>query len=235
MAKPWLTRANGLSLIAVLAHFPVGVAWIAWRMPGKIAHNLIRGFSRAYDAAWDALHDLSRELDYRTTSQMLVEWETALGLPDACLPAAGTIEERRQWIRFRLDKRRWNTIADWYELADLFGLRVRITPGFVVQRPALFQVIFPKPFYAFPKLGRFRVYIDLLDQKFGGFPYDGQSVEYDKFPIPFGGSSEYASQFRCLIERVAPANVLIIWNAFPAVPPNGNSITFSDDFDEEYS
>lgn len=235
MARPWLKRSDGLSLTAVLSHFPVGVAWIAFRMPGKVAHNLIRAFSKAYDVAWNALHDLSRELDYRTTDQMLVEWETALGLPDLCLPASTTIADRKRWIRFRLDKRRWNTIADWYELAELFGVSVRITPGWVVQRPALFQSFFPMPFYQFPKLGRFRVYIDLLDQEFGGFPYDGQSLEDHKFPIPFGGQSDFASQFRCMIERVAPANILIIWNEFPAVPPNGNGVTFTDDFDEEYS
>lgn len=234
---PWLKRSDGLSLPAVLAHFPTGVAWLAFQIPGTVARKLIEAFSKAYDAAWNALYALSRELDYRTTEQMIVEWETALGLPDPCLPASSTVsmEDRRKWIRFRLDKKRWNTLQDWYDLAELYGVSVRITPGWVVQRPALFESYFPIQLNRFPKLGRFRVYIDLLEQEFGGFPYDGSSLEDHRFPIPFGTQSQYASQFRCMIERVAPANVLIIWNEFPAIPPNGNSFTFSDDFDEEYS
>lgn len=232
--RTWLSE-QGVADEAVRAHFPTGHAWIALVTPGKVMHGLVGAFAAAYEAAWRFLGELWRELDYRTTTQMLVEWETALGLPDPCLPTASTIAERRAWIAFRLNKTRWNTFEDWHALAAMFGLSVRITPGWVVQRPALFDAYFPKPFYQFPKLGRFRVYIDLLDQEFGGFPYDGTSLVEHKFPIPFGGSSEYASQFRCMIERVCPANVLIIWNEFPVVPPRGNSITFSNDFTEDFA
>ena len=232
--RTWLSEED-VADTAVRAHFPTGHAWIALVTPGKILHSLIGAFAAAYEDAWRFLGALWRELDYRTTTQMLLEWEAALGLPDPCLPTATTLAERRAWIAFRLNKTRWNTLADWHALAALYGLTIRVTPGWVVQRPALFAGIFPKPFYDFPKLGRFRVYIDLLDEEFGGFPYDGTSITEDKFAIPFRSSSAFATQFRCMIERVAPANVLIIWNEFPAVPPNGNGVTFSDDFDEEFS
>lgn len=235
MANPWLEKASGLSITALLAHLPSGVAWLAFRVFGKVSNRLFTAWSREYEAAWNSLHALSRELDYRTTEQMVSEWEAALGLPDPCLPSATTLEDRKKWIRFRLDKKRWSTLDDWYELAEIYGVRVRITPGFIVQKPSLIASIFPIQLNLFPKLGRFRIYIDLLDEKFGGFPYDGATLEEHKFPIPFGGKSDFARQFRCMIERVAPANVLIIWNEFPIVPPNGNTVTFSADFEEDFS
>lgn len=233
-ARTWLDETQ-VADPAVRAHFPTGHAWIALVTSGKIMYRLVAAIAALFEDAWAFLGTLAAELDYRTTTNFLVEWETALGLPDPCLPASTSVADRRRWIAFRLDKKRWNTLQDWHDLAALYGLTVRITPGWVVQRPALFSAIFPKPFYDFPKLGRFRVYIDVLDQEFGGFPYDGTSITDDKFPIPFTSAGQYASQYRCMVERVAPANVLIIWNEFPAVPPNGNSLTFSGDFDEEFS
>lgn len=232
--KTWLSYI-GLAASAVAAHFPTGHAWIALRTSGKVMNGLLLAITESFESAWIALGDVSRELDYRSSSHMLVEWETALGLPDPCLPVARTTTERRQWIAFRLNKRRWNTAQDWHDLAALFGLEIRITPGWVVQRPALFESYFPKPFHLFPKLGRFRVYIDVLNQDYGGFPYDGAGVPEHRFPVPFGGVSGDFDQFRCMIERVKPANVLVIWNEFPAVPPHGTGHTFSPDFDAEFS
>lgn len=232
--QTWLSP-KGLAHQTLLAHFPFGHAWLALVTVGKVMYGLARACARSYDDAWCALQSLARELDYRTTDQMLVEWETALSLPDRCLPASTSIDDRRRWVAFRLDKRRWNTLQDWYDLAAMYGLTVRITPGWVVQRPSLFSKIFPVPIRVFPKLGRFRVYIDVLGQEYGGFPYDGTSITEHKFPIPLGGAPAYISQFRCMIERVAPANILIIWNEFPAVPPHGTGYTFTDDFDTEFS
>lgn len=229
------TDEQDVSHDAVLAHHPTGHAWVGLITAGKVMYGLVKAISEMFEDAWTFLCDLADELDYRTTTQMLVEWEEAVSIPDPCLPVGARVEERRQWIAFRLDKKRWNTLQDWYDLAALFGVSVRITPGWLVQRPALFDAYFPKPFHQFPKLGRFRVYIDILDQEFGGFPYDGTSLPDHQFPIPFGARTEYVGAFRCMIERVAPANVLIIWNEFPTTPPNGNGVTFTDDFTEEFA
>lgn len=230
----WLSPRN-LTHAAALHHFPVGAAWHAFRDLAKTAGKLVYAFSLGFEDAWRALGRTATEIDYRTGTSFLDEWEAALGLPDTCLPSDGSVEDRRKWIAFRLNKRRWTTIDDWHELAGMFGLQVRIVPGYVVQRPSLFAQIFPIPVRRLPKFGRFRVYIDVLGQSFGGFPYDGQSIPDHKFPIPFGGTEGEFDGYRCLIERVKPANVLIVWNEFPAVPPHGTGYTFTDDFDTEFS
>lgn len=232
--RTWLD-AVGKSYETVLKHFPLGDAWIAFRDSTKNAGRFLKSITNLYEDAWAFLRQTADEIDYRKSEQLIVEWETALSLPDPCLPKSNTVEDRRKWVAFRLDKRRWNTIEDWYELAALFGVSVRITPGYLVQEPSLFKQVVPVPMRVLPKLGRYRIYIDITDAVFGGFPYDGKRVPNHKIPIPFGEAPGEFQAFRCFIERIKPANVLIVWNESPAIPPNGNRLTFSPEFDEEYS
>tara|TARA_R110000824_G_scaffold95990_11_gene230357 strand:+ start:15338 stop:16039 length:702 start_codon:yes stop_codon:yes gene_type:complete len=233
MAQTWLTE-KPVSAAVLQSHLPLGRAWAGFRIPAKLAYRLVTALGNVHQDAWKYLASLYARIDYRTSTEMLTEWETAVGLPDKCFPRVSSETERRQWIAFRLDKTRWNTVADWHALAALFGVTVRITPGYLVQRAALFAEYYPRPYYEFPKLGRFRVYVDMLDQTFGGYPYDA-TVEGYEFEIPYSADSTASNQFRCVLEKVCPANVLIIWNRFPAIPPHGNSYTFDLEFDEEFS
>lgn len=230
----WLSPKN-LSYDAIVQHFPVGAAWFAIRDMTKVAGQLVYAISRFFEDGWSTLGGLARELDYRTGEQFLSEWEEALGLPDQCLPSDGSLADRRKWIAFRLDKRRWSRTEDWHELAALYGLTIRITPGWKVQKPALYAALYPKHYNLFPKLGRFRVYIDFLDQQWRGYPYDDPVSDGGSYPIWYGIGATAPEKLICLIERVKPANVIIIWNEFPEVPPNGTGSTFSDDFDLEFS
>lgn len=218
----------GDSLDALLRHLPQGVGWLAWRWPGKTAFKFVSALASLFDDAMDKLCAVSRELDPRTTIEMISEWETALSLPDPCLPTATTIEERRRNIWFRLNKKRWSKASDWHQLAAMFGLEIIITPGWWVQKPALYQMCYPKRYDLFPKLGRFRVYIDVKGQDFGGYDYgvDGRGPGYHEFVgVPYGLKAPNLDAFMCLIDRVRPAHVVVLWNLFPGrlpcVPPDG--------------
>ncbi|MDX2308091.1 MAG: putative phage tail protein [Hyphomicrobium sp.] len=217
----WL-EPRGTAADTLTRHFPLGVAWAMFRTPGKMARRLLEAYAAAYDDLSSALCRLVAELDPRTTTELIGEWETGLSLPDQCLPDATTLEERRQQILFRLEKRRWTTAADWKELALLFGLVIEITPGWIVQKPALYAFDYPKRYDLFPKLGRFRVYIDLLNADFGGYDY-GAADRGDGYPIPYLPSTERYERFKCLIDRIRPANSIVIWDApalaLPAEPP----------------
>lgn len=214
----------GSALLTLQRHLPLGTAWDAYRLPGKRAYRLWDAISRAFDDATAGLCRLIQELNPYTTQWLLPEWERAVGLPDICLPPAETEAERRALVIFRLAKRRWTTAQDWKDLAALFGLEISITPGWHVQRKALFgdrtggfdMFEFPLNFDLFPKLGRFRVYIDVAEIEFTGFEYGSAGTnEAVGFPIPFGGTDAALNRFACLIDRVRPANVIVIWNEFP--------------------
>lgn len=226
-------QPNGTSIQTLWAHLPFGYAWDAFRTAGKNAYRLLSGLASAFEDASQALCDLGLELDYRSAVQLLPEWERAVSLPDACLPVAETLAQRRAWVRFRLDKRRWSKEQDWHDLAELYGLEISITPGWIVQKPALYASCYPKRYDRFPKLGRFRVYVDVTNIAFGGYPYDGTVAPDYKYPLPYGAGTEQFSAFKCILERVKPANVVILWNKFPDIC-GCNGVTFSAEFTEEF-
>lgn len=207
---------NGQALANLQRHLPTGMAWDAYRIVGKNAYKLWSAFARSFDDATVALCRLVTELSPFSTEQLLPEWERAVSLPDACLPKATSLDQRRGWVVWRLAKRRWTTAQDWKDLAALFGLEIQITPGWYVQRPQLFEYRFPLGFDLFPKLGRFRVYIDVMNTDFAGFEYGAPGANANAgFPIPFGSTDDALNEFMCLIDRIRPANVVVIWNEFP--------------------
>lgn len=214
----------------VLAHVPQGIAWECFRRAGKTAYRLIHALSSGYEDAWRALCRLAHELDPRTTTELIGEWERAVSLPDPCLPAAQTLDERRAWIMWRLEKRRWTTAQDWKDLAALFGLEIAVTPGWLVQKPALYAAEYPKRYDLFPKLGRFRVYINVLNGACRGYPYGGASGG-SGYPIPYGCEDANYDAFKCLLMRVKPANVIIIWDA----PLESYGLCITQSFDQSYS
>ena len=205
---------RGSALTTLQRHLPTGLAWDAYRTVGKNLYQLWSAFATAYDDMSAALCRMIRELDPSTTVDMIGEWERAVGLPDPCLPQVTTLGERRFWVLWRLGRRRWTTAAEWIELAGLFGLDIRITPGWYVQRPALYDWSYPKRYDIFPKLGRFRVYIDVLNVPFAGYDY-GRDNRGPGYPIPYGSIDDRLASFICIIDRVRPANVVVIYNGNP--------------------
>lgn len=224
----------GQGLANLQRHLPTGWLWDAFRVPGKLMYRLLVAFSLAYEDMTAALCHLAVELNPFTTEQLIEEWERACGLPDPCLPKATTLEERRAWVIFRLAKRKWTTAGDWHDLAALFGLTISITPGWYVQRPALYDARYPKRYDRFPKLGRFRVYIDVDGMNFGGYDY-GKDGRGDGYPVPYGLSVQGLDGFMCMIDRVRPANVVVIWNQFPTTDERVcTRRTFDDIFAEPF-
>ena len=144
---------------------PTGFAWLAFKTPAKIAYKLMSALAKPFDDAWTLFFTVvSKELDPYKTEQLITEWEKALNLPDKCLGPGATLERRRELIVWRLARKRYTTAQDWIDLAwDLFGLEIRVTPGWRYQKPALYPAEYPIRYDLFPKLGRFRVYIDVLN------------------------------------------------------------------------
>lgn len=211
----------GRSLDVLLRHVPVGPAWTAFRVAGKRAHRMLRGFAGVYEEAWSALCGLALELNPFTTSELLPEWENGLGLPDSCLPSATTLDQRRSQLIFRLTKRRWTTAQDWKDLAALFGIEIIVTPGWKVQ-----EVV---PDETIPRESRFRVYIDYAEPQEIGYDY-GSPFRGSGYPVPYGQVAPYIRAFECLIDRIRPANVVVVFNANPA-----RNFCYSQTYESTYS
>lgn len=221
MSADYLAPKDDGSEKIIRRHIPPGIAWLAWVTPGKTAYKLLKALAGVFDDAWSRFYQVvTDELSPYTTDELLPEWEKALGLPDKCIGPQSDKDARRDMILLRLSRKRYTTLEHWVTLAEeVFGLEVTITPGWYVQKPCLFPAEFPMRFDIYPKLGRFRIYIDIHNVEFGGFPYDGTSIPDHKFPIPFGNPNEGFKRFQCFIERIRPSNVVIIWNNNPLNDP----------------
>ena len=202
-------REDERALANIQAHLPVGWAWVAARSRGKNLWQLLAALAGLYRDMSGALCRLVGELNPYTTTDLLPEWERAVGLPDSCFPSGQTIEERRLAVQEKLARRRYTTIDSWRELAARMGINATITPGDLINCTHGFPYTFPLVFDAGAiKGGRFRIYIEAsecLDKT--GFDYE--------LPVVFGEKTQRCEQFRCVIERIRPANVIVIWGSPP--------------------
>ena len=74
--------------------FPRGKAWNFTGDLGLLIDALAVEFCRVQDR----LNQMLVETDPRKTSELLVDWETSLGLPDECSALGTTVEERRNQV-----------------------------------------------------------------------------------------------------------------------------------------
>jgi uncharacterized protein YmfQ (DUF2313 family) len=100
----------------------------AWRLESDsvlsafmlaVAEELARVDGRA--------EDLMRELDPRTTTELLPDWERVMGLPDPCVSAAQTIQERRAAIVAKLTTIGGQSRQFFIGLAAALGYVITIT------------------------------------------------------------------------------------------------------------
>lgn len=190
---------------------PVGVAWLAFYTPGKIAYKLISACGLLLDLAWAEMYRIfCDELNPYRTRDLLPEWEKALDLPDRCIGAGLTIEERREMLLFRLRRKRWTTISDWQEIADMLGVEATFTPGDTLDNDIGYEYDYPIFYGGFRAGGRYRVYIELHNCGTEGYDY--------AYPVKYPTENAACKRLRCILERIRPACVILIWDKPPVLP-----------------
>lgn len=107
------------------ALLPRGRAWP--RQPGAVLTRLLAGLAGALARTHNRALDLLDEADPRTTVELLADWERVAGLPDSCLPATGTVQERRDALVARLTARGGQSRRFFIDLAAALGFTVTIT------------------------------------------------------------------------------------------------------------
>ena len=84
-------------------HLPTGRDWDAYRVKGTIDHAIASAIGGMYATVLDYFAYLRRELDPRTTTDLIADWETSVGLPDGCtVNRVLTLQERRDLVVLRL-------------------------------------------------------------------------------------------------------------------------------------
>lgn len=82
---------------------PPGKFWT--RALTSVAHQLYTALAKSFGRVVDRAVDLEAEMDPRTTTELIEDWERIAGLPDPCTTAPTLLEERRAALTARIISR----------------------------------------------------------------------------------------------------------------------------------
>ncbi|TCS35806.1 uncharacterized protein YmfQ (DUF2313 family) [Paucimonas lemoignei] len=111
---------------------PRGLAWS--RNPNGVLGKLYKAFSRSYASVHASLLLLARELDPRSSSQLLDDWERFAGLPDECSLIQGTESERRAAVHAKITATGGASASYFIQLAATLGYPGATVTEFPVAR-----------------------------------------------------------------------------------------------------
>ena len=177
---------------ALADYLPGGKLFAAKNIKDSNFRQLLRGIAGEMFNAQGYITTLNQEYLPDETNLFLNEWEQALGIPDDCFSGSGTNDERRRDILVKLTALGVQTVADFEQLAVVFGITVTVTPG-----------IDSDYVFANDTDARYSIVIDFTEQVGGSFTYD--------FPIIFGDTTDFI--LKCLYQKVDPANCQTIFRS----------------------
>lgn len=97
---------------------PEGLAWNAKTNVDSNLYKLISSLAEQIRALEDRIERLAYQWDVRITDDLIVEWETAVGIPDECRDRAADIATRRADVLDKLRKIPIKTVDDYKALAE---------------------------------------------------------------------------------------------------------------------
>lgn len=95
--------------------------------PDAVFLQLLAGIAETFYRLHVRCAALARETDPRTTSELLPEWESTVGLPDGCIPVGSTTEQRRAAVVARFTATGGASAAYFEAVAARYGYTVTVT------------------------------------------------------------------------------------------------------------
>jgi uncharacterized protein YmfQ (DUF2313 family) len=183
----------------VLANYlPTGILYTAKNIGESKLRKMLKALAHELTREQDKLYELSYEHKLDTTTNLIQEWERALGIPDDCFNTNQPIEIRRKQIVAKFAKMNLLTEQDWIDLAKLFGYDIRIIHP-IEDSGFDYDLDF---FFYTDKEARFVMIIEFLHM------YAPEDVFDCTFDFTF---SDDTNVVICLFEHLKPANVKLIF------------------------
>ena len=182
------------------AYLPRGLAFTSAQDITTNFGKFINGLAGEICRTYKALNDLSEDYDILSTSELLPQWESSLGIPDNCFPATGTNAERRLHVLIKFAKMNVQTIAQMQALAVSLGFTDAIV------RPYNESLLpYDVPFTPVASLGmpdsRYYIVITAANAVVATPPYD----------VPFTPTANNSTLLTCVFNIVRPANCQVIY------------------------
>ena len=125
MPETDLRARSAADYLRMLQHLlPQGQAWT--RAPGAVLTAVLQASADELERLDMAMRLLLMEILPTSAIAGLEDWERVLGLPDACLPAGTTLQERRSAVLAKLRDEGRQDLAYWYGVADSLEYDVTI-------------------------------------------------------------------------------------------------------------
>lgn len=149
-------------------NMPQGLAWNGKTDVESNIYKLFNAMASQIRALEDRVFRMATQFNPASTTDLLVEWETAVGIPDECRKRAELIQDRRDNVLTKLKKTPIVTIADYQALAEV-----------ITGEPAATWNIRPGS-QDFPAIDHYRFIL------FVGSPQQAAA----KFTLPFGNDNQ---------------------------------------------
>ena len=196
-----MKRRTAASYVEMLfAILPRGWAWP--RDFGTVLRELLTALAQELARVANRIYDLVIEQNTLTTSEMLTDHETDLGIPDECIDLEDTTEERRRYANAKLTSVGGQSKIAFIELADSLGYDVTIDEF----SPAIVGVAGIGDYISDPDRAFFYWRVNV--NTFGRIIYAavGDSVIGDLMSEYFG-----VPELECIFNKFKPAHTHIIF------------------------
>lgn len=174
---------------SIASYLPGGKLFISKHDSARNIRKLVAGLAEEAFRANRLMRQWNINYYPDKTTDLIEEWESALGIPDTCLKVDGiSLADRQRNIIVKLAGMNVQTAEDFEALALAFGVSATVVGG---KDPSVDPPILDD------KEARFTIVVRFVPTAV--FPYT--------FPIVFGNSS--ISILECLFEKIRPANCAV--------------------------
>lgn len=176
---------------------PTGAVWP--RDPDTTQRAAVTALMPTYERSWSVAQQIPVQGLPSTTTYLLSEWESSVGLPDPCAVVDQTTEQRQAHVVARLTQQDGPTVPGLIAYAATLGFPITITEF----APSRFGRPFGGRFY-----GRAWTYVWQVNAP----SFVIQPFQFGKghFGDPFRSWGNTVLQ--CELQRLAPAHTMVIFN-----------------------
>lgn len=164
---------------------PYGDLFAAAVRDNSVLRRVLLGLSKEQGRIQQALFALATKFIPNSTDSFIEGWEQALGIPDDCFIIENqSLATRRRNILIKSFYMKLNTDNDYFRLAAILDLTIRIIPYNANINPFVWEII-----------------ID--GSPSAGFPYT--------FPLTFGAGDGDDVLFQCIVQKQKPAHTQVVF------------------------
>lgn len=178
---------------ALASWLPDGDVWAAARIDDTVTRRWIQAFAVEHHRKAVELERFIGGFPADALCEFLDEYESELGLPDACFPASTDFATRLTFVQMKLASLAAQTGDDWVAIAAILGITVTVQGG-------IGSVLYPGPTFASDKAARNAVVVTFI-----GLP----SPNVFPFTFPFTFEEAQSPILECLFTELKPSNCTI--------------------------